>query len=99
MAQGSAGTVGVKVLITGAAGNMGSQVSRHLMSTPHQLRLLIHKSPLQLDTAHHSSITVCLADLGQPNSLREVSSGVDCVVHFAGVLFAPLPEHSCRRPT
>ena len=82
----------MKVLITGAAGNLGSHVSRHLMTTAHQLRLLIHKSPLQFDTVHHSNIGVCRADLGQPNSLREVSSGVDCVVHFAGVLFAPLPE-------
>jgi nucleoside-diphosphate-sugar epimerase len=82
----------VKVLITGSAGNMGSHVSRHLMTTPHQLRLLIHRSPLPFDAAHHSNIGVFRADLGQPNSLREVSSGIDCVVHFAGVLFAPLPE-------
>ncbi len=82
----------MKVLITGAAGNMGTQVSRHLMTTPHQLRLLIHKSPLQFDTVNHSNLGVCRADLGQPNSLREVCSGVDCVVHLAGVLFAPQPE-------
>ena len=82
----------MKVLITGAAGNMGSHVSQHLMATAHQLRLLIHKSPLPFDIINRSNIEVCRADLGQPNSLPEVCAGVDCVVHFAGVLFAPLPE-------
>ena len=82
----------MRILITGAAGNMGSHLSRHLMTTRHQLRLLIHKSPLPFDIVNHSNIEVCRADLGEPNSLHEVCAGVDCVVHFAGVLFAPLPE-------
>ncbi len=82
----------MRILITGAAGNLGSHVSRHLMTTPHQLRLLVHKSPLPFAIVNHSNVEVRRADLGQPNSLPEVCAGVDCVVHFAGVLFAPLPE-------
>ena len=82
----------MKVLVTGAAGNIGSHVSRHLMTTPHQLRLLIHESPLPFDTVGHSNIEVRRADLSRPESLQDVCAGVDCVVHLAGVLFAPLPE-------
>jgi nucleoside-diphosphate-sugar epimerase len=82
----------LRILITGAAGNMGSHLSQHLMTTRHQLRLLIHKSPIQFDIVSHSNIEVCRADLGEPESLQEVCASVDCVVHFAGVLFAPLPE-------
>jgi len=82
----------VKVLVTGAAGNIGSHVSRHLMTTPHQLRLLIHESPLPFDTVSHSNVEVRRADLSKPESLQDVCAGVDCVVHLAGVLFAPLPE-------
>jgi nucleoside-diphosphate-sugar epimerase len=82
----------VKVLVTGAAGNIGSHVSRHLMTTPHQLRLLIHESPLPFDTVGHSNIEVRRADLSKRESLQDVCAGVDCVVHLAGVLFAPLPE-------
>jgi nucleoside-diphosphate-sugar epimerase len=82
----------LRILISGAAGNLGSHVSRHLATTPHQLRLLIYKSPLPFDIVNHSNVEVLRADLGQPNSLLEVCAGVDCVVHFAGVLFAPLPE-------
>jgi nucleoside-diphosphate-sugar epimerase len=87
----------VKILITGAAGNIGSHVSRHLMTTPHQLRLLVHKSPLPFDIFNHSNVETLRADLGQPNSLSEVCAGVDCVVHFAGVLFAPLPERFLQK--
>ena len=86
----------MKVLITGAAGNMGSHVSQHLM-TSHQLRLLIHRSPLPFDTAQHSQIEVCRPDLGKPESLRDVCTGVDCVIHLAGILFAPLPERFLPR--
>jgi nucleoside-diphosphate-sugar epimerase len=82
----------VKVLVTGAAGNIGSHISRHLMTTPHQLRLLIHQSPLPFDPAGHSNIEVRRADLNRPESLQDVCAGIDCVVHLAGVLFAPLPE-------
>ena len=82
----------MKVLVTGAAGNIGSHVSRHLMTTPHQLRLLIHESPLPFDTVGYSNIEVRRADLSRPESLQDVCAGVDCVVHLAGVLFAPLPD-------
>lgn len=82
----------MRILITGAAGNLGSLVSKHLIATPHELRLLIHRSPLQFDTVNCPNTEVCRADLGQPSSLSQVCAGVDCVVHFAGVLFTPLPE-------
>ena len=82
----------MRILITGAAGNLGSLVSKHLIATPRQLRLLIHRSPLPFDIVNRSNIEVLQADLGQPSSLSQVCAGVDCVVHFAGVLFAPLPE-------
>jgi nucleoside-diphosphate-sugar epimerase len=90
--RGSSGAFGVNVLITGAAGNLGSHVSRHLMTTPHQLRFLIHRSPLPFDIVDYSNIEVCRVDLSRPESLHELCAGVDCVVHLAGVLFAPLPE-------
>ena len=87
----------MKVLVTGAAGNVGSHVSRHLMTTPHQLRLLIHESPLPFDTVGYSNIEVRRADLSRPESLQDVCVGVDCVVHLAGVLFAPLPERFLQK--
>ena len=42
------------VLITGAAGNLGSILARHLLGGPHALRLLVHRTPLPADIAASS---------------------------------------------
>src|SRR5256885_16994298 len=82
----------MQILITGAAGNMGSLLARHLLASPHRLRLLVHRTPLPFDASVHPNASVCRADLGDPATLAEPCRDVDCIVHFAGVLFAPRPE-------
>ena len=46
---------------------------------------------MPFDTARHSNVSLCRADLGDPRTLTGVCEGVDCIVHCAGVLFAPRP--------
>lgn len=82
----------MKILITGAAGNLGSRLSRHLLASPHQLRLLIHRTALPSAISDHPNICVARADLANTDSLDAACAGIDCVVHFGGVLFKPLPE-------
>src|SRR5207237_1740265 len=82
----------MQILITGAAGNMGSLLARHLLASAHRLRLLVHRTPLPFDASVHPKASVCRADLGDPATLAEPCRDVDCIVHFAGVLFAPRPE-------
>ena len=82
----------MQILITGAAGNMGSLLARHLLASPHRLRLLVHRTPLPFDASVHPNASVCRGDLGDPATLAEPCRDVDCIVHFAGVLFAPRPE-------
>jgi nucleoside-diphosphate-sugar epimerase len=62
------------------------------MSSPHELRLMVHKSPLPFDVSGHSNVSLCHADLSQPGTLPLACAGIACIVHFAGVLFAPRPE-------
>lgn len=81
----------MKILITGAAGNLGSQVARHFATAGHQLWLLVHTKPLPFDASALPNVTVCPADLGNPATLHAICEGVDCVIHLAGVLFAPRP--------
>jgi nucleoside-diphosphate-sugar epimerase len=80
------------VLITGAAGNLGGFLARHLMGTGLELRLMIHRRPLPYDLPAGSAARVFRADLSDPATLEEPCRGVDCIIHFAGVLFAPRPE-------
>jgi nucleoside-diphosphate-sugar epimerase len=80
------------ILITGAAGNLGSRLGRHLLDSPHHVRLMVHRSPLPGDLQAAPGVEVVRADLGEPESLRPAVRGADTVVHFAGVLFGPRPE-------
>jgi len=80
------------ILITGAAGNLGNLLSRYLMPTGHELRLMYHRRPLPDDVAHAASVCPIRADLGDPATLPAAVTGADVIVHFAGRLFAPRPE-------
>jgi nucleoside-diphosphate-sugar epimerase len=81
----------LNILITGASGNLGSHTARHLLSTSHRLTLLKHKSPLLPDFMGRPDILVREGDLRRAETLRGLCSNIDCIVHFAGLLFAPRP--------
>jgi nucleoside-diphosphate-sugar epimerase len=80
------------VLITGAAGNLGSRLARHLSATGQHLRLMIHRTPLPPDLEGVPQIETVRADLARRETLVAAVKGADCIVHFAGVLFRPRPE-------
>jgi nucleoside-diphosphate-sugar epimerase len=81
-----------EILITGAAGNLGGLLARHLVPRAHALRLMYHRTPLAADIAGGANVTGVQADLGDPATLPAAVKDVDTIVHFAGVLFAPRPE-------
>jgi nucleoside-diphosphate-sugar epimerase len=80
------------VLITGAAGNLGGLLARHLVPSGLELRLMWHRRPLPPELLACGNVNPVQADLRDPATLEPALSGVDTVVHFAGVLFAPRPE-------
>lgn len=84
----------MKVLITGAAGNLGSHLAQYLMNCKENidLRLMIHKTLLPYSIEGFKNVEICYSDLSKPETLNAACKSVDCIVHFAGVLFAPNPE-------
>jgi nucleoside-diphosphate-sugar epimerase len=80
------------ILITGAAGNLGGLLSRYLIPSGHQLRLMYHRRPLPDEVAHAANVRPVKADLSDPATLPAAVAGADVIVHFAGRLFAPRPE-------
>ena len=50
------------VLITGAAGNLGSRLARRLIGSVRRLRLMIHRTPLPADLARASGVEVIHGD-------------------------------------
>ncbi len=53
---------------------------------------MIHRRPLAADIAGAPNVRIVRADLADPASLAPACRGADCIVHFAGLLFAPRPE-------
>ena len=82
----------MKILITGAAGNLGWFLTHHLLPGNHDLNLLIHHTELPTPLGDYPNVAVFKADLGDPDSLYPACREVDYIVHFAGVLFASRPE-------
>lgn len=80
------------ILITGAAGNLGGLLARHLAERGHHLRLMWHRKRLPDEIVRLPNVTPVQADLAEPVTLLPVVNGADVVIHFAGVLFAPRPE-------
>jgi nucleoside-diphosphate-sugar epimerase len=87
----------MRVLITGAAGNMGSLLARSLLGSGHTLRLMFHRRALPAELAARPEVEPAQADLDRRESLLPACEGVDCIVHFAGLLFAPWPERFLPR--
>jgi len=79
-------------LITGAAGNLGGLLARHLVPSGHELRLMYHHTPLPDDLTRQANVRPVQADLAVPATLPAAVAGIDVIVHFAGRLFAPRPE-------
>lgn len=80
------------ILITGAAGNLGSRLARHLVRKGYALRLMYHRTPLPDDLTRAPNAHPVRADLGDAATLPAALAGADVVVHFAGRLFHPRPE-------
>ena len=53
---------------------------------------MYHRKPLAVDLTTAPNFESVRADLADPRTLAPAVAGVDAIVHFAGVLFAPRPE-------
>ena len=84
----------MNILITGAAGNLGSLLTRHILYNEPDFNLILlqHRKEISPDIKRNKSVRVKVADLSLPVTLSDCLSGADIIVHFAGVLFKANPE-------
>jgi len=83
----------LRVGITGAAGNLGSLLADRLTEEKTiNLHLLIHKKELPDSLSGKGNVSVFRVELKDKTSLSEALSGVDVLIHFAGILFKANPE-------
>jgi len=80
----------MRVLITGAAGNLGPSVCRAFLEDGFNVRVLLHRKRLK---SLGANLEFVWGDITQPDSGRKAMEGVDAVVHLAGVV-QPLTEQN-----
>ena len=82
----------MRVLVLGAAGNLGSAISAELLARGHHVRLGWHRTPLPRALRDHQRAEAVRVDLSSPAELPAAVAGVEAVVHCAGRLVAPDPQ-------
>jgi len=84
----------MNILITGAAGNLGSLLSKYILDFEKDLNLILmqHFSEVSREFKSNSRVIIKNADLSKPETLYECMVDVDLIIHFAGVLFKANPE-------
>src|SRR3954451_4585316 len=72
------------ILLTGATGNVGSQVLRRLTARGERVRVLV-RDPRRLGN-ERVRVQIALGDLSDPASFRNALRGVDTVIHLAAAI-------------
>jgi len=81
-----------KVLVTGATGFIGIEVSRQLAERDIRPRLMVRR-PVRGLMLRNLEAEIMQADIRSPKSLRRVLSGIDTVIHLgARAAFEPYPR-------
>jgi nucleoside-diphosphate-sugar epimerase len=83
------------IALTGATGFIGKTLARRLTATEWQIRGLV-RPPSQGSPQVEIAIQWIEGDLGDPDSLRRLVSGVDAIVHCAGAVRGASQAHFNR---
>lgn len=81
-----------KILITGAAGNLGGLLANYLKDDNLHLNLMHHKKEIAKELLVKENISEYKVDLNNKATLNGCMQDVDTIVHFAGILFKSNPE-------
>jgi NAD dependent epimerase/dehydratase len=90
-----------KVLVTGAAGFIGSHLTEELVRRNFSVRAFVHYNSMGahgwLDSSPpelHDQVEVFAGDIRDPNGVRTAMKGCDAVLHLAALIAIPYSYHS-----
>ena len=90
-----------KVLVTGAAGFIGSHLAEELVRRNFGVRAFVHYNSLGshgwLDSSPreiHDQLDIFAGDIRDPNGVRTAMKGCDAVLHLAALIAIPYSYHS-----
>lgn len=81
-----------RVLVTGAAGVLGSRLVARLIEHGHSVRGLVLPDDALAARLAHTGCELWHADIRHPQSLRGACAGIDCVFHLAAIIISHDPQ-------
>jgi len=85
----------MKILVTGAAGDIGSHLTDALLNQGHKVRALV-KDLKEADRVRGPGVEIFTADITDPKTLDGAAIDIDATYHLAAALFVTNPEEDLR---
>lgn len=85
----------MKILVTGAGGDIGSQLVSSLIKQGHRVRALV-KNPEEANRIQQPGLEIFMADITNPASISGAALNIDIAYHLAAALFVTNPEETLR---
>jgi len=87
----------VKVLLTGATGLLGGVLLELLLAEGHEVRCLVREGSPQASRVDPRRTELARGDAGDARALSRALSGVDALLHVAGIEYAPPVLEAARQ--
>ena len=87
----------MKVLVTGGTGLLGGALLGLLLAEGHEVRCLVRAESLRTLRLDRLRIELVYGDAGDAQALSRALSGVDALLHVAGIEYAPQVVEAIRR--
>lgn len=84
----------MKILVTGAAGFVGSNLVHGLVKAGHDVRAMVRRTE-HLDHIRGKSVEIYFGDVTDPDTLDGVADSCDVVIHLVGII-QPGPGYTFR---
>lgn len=86
----------MKILITGAGGDIGSNLTSTLLKQGHKIRALVRSSQ-EANRIRQPGVEIFVADITDPKTLDGAATNIDVAYHLAAALFVVNPEEQLRK--
>lgn len=86
----------MNILVTGAGGDIGSQLTSVLVKQGHHVRALV-SSAKEADRIRRPGVEIFTGDITDPASISGAALDIDIAYHLAAALFVIDPENDLRR--
>jgi nucleoside-diphosphate-sugar epimerase len=87
----------MRLLLTGGTGLLGGALLRLLLAGGHEVRCLVREESSRAWVLEERNLELVCGDVGDARALSRALSGMDALLHVAGIEYAPQVVEAARR--